>query len=92
MPSQPFRLYQGETQYSSNHTSKSFHSSKHFAVFVWKGFGENEVQAELTEKAKTSRLDTLAAGKACYAWLYAYSRFNKKEPLIAPPPPPPAEL
>ena len=29
---------------SSNHKSKSLHSSRHFAFFVWRGLGENEVE------------------------------------------------
>ena len=30
-----------------------------------------------------SRLEVLAVGKACYAWLYSYSRLRKRKPLIA---------
>ena len=63
---------------SSNHKSKSFHSSRQFAVFVWRGCGDNEV--ERAEKAETSRLEALAVGKACYA-LYSYSRLKEREPL-----------
>ena len=40
MPSQPFKLYPGGTQFKS----KSFHSSKHIAGFVSRGLGENEVE------------------------------------------------
>ena len=35
---------------SSNHKSKSFRSSKHFVVVVWRGFGNTEV--ERTGKAE----------------------------------------
>ena len=30
-----------------------------------------------------SKLEALAVGKACYARLYSYPRFKKREPLIA---------
>ena len=29
---------------SSNLNAKSLYSSRHFAVFVWRGFGEDEVE------------------------------------------------
>ena len=45
-------------------------------------FGENEV--EWTGKAEIDRLQALAAaGKACYARLYSYSRLEKWEPFLA---------
>ena len=62
-PSQPFRLYQGKTQFNNSQVKKSFHSFRHFTVFVWGGFGENRV--EQTGKAKISRLEMPAVGKAC---------------------------
>ena len=62
--------------------SQSFDSSKHFAVFVWRGFGENEV--EWTGEAEISRLEALAVGKACFARLYSsYSRLGKRKHLTA---------
>ena len=43
-------------------------------------FSENEV--EFIGKVNISRLEALAAGKACCARLYSYSRFIKRKPLI----------
>ena len=74
----PSRLYQGETQSSSNQKSKPFHSSGHFSVFVWRGYGKN--QAEWTGKSEMSSLEALVVGKACcYAWQYSYSRLTEME-------------
>ena len=42
--------------------------------------GKNEV--DRTGKAEISRLEAPAVGKACYARLYSYSRFKKREPMI----------
>ena len=61
-PTQPFVLHVRANHNSSIYKSKSVHSSRHFAVFVWRGFVENEV--ERTGEADISRLETLAAGKA----------------------------
>ena len=62
-------------------TPKSFRIGRQFAVFVWRGCGENEV--EFTGRANISGHRALAVGKACYSMLYSYSRRNKNEPLIA---------
>ena len=67
--------------HSSTRKTKSVNSSRHFAVFDWRGFGENEVES--TGRAKISRLEALAVGKACYARHYSYSRFKKRELLIS---------
>ena len=47
-------------------------NSRRLPAFVWRGFGENEV--ERSGKAEISRIEALAEGKACYARLYTYSR------------------
>ena len=36
-PSQPFRVFSRAKHHSPNHKSQSFHSSRHFAVFVRRG-------------------------------------------------------
>ena len=61
--------YIGAKHNSSNHRSKSVHSSRHSAVSVWRGFGDDEVvnREGLNQQARR----------------YNYSRLNKMEPLIA---------
>ena len=71
-PEDWFRLYQGEIQFTKSQVKVFFT----VAVFVWRGFGENEV--EWIGKADISRLEALAVGKACYARLCFYSRLNNR--------------
>ena len=66
---------------SSNHKSTFFSQFQIFTVFLWRGFGENEVKC--TGGEEMSRLEALEVGKACYVRLQSYSRFKKREPLIA---------
>ena len=55
-PNQPFQLNIRTKHNPSDHKSKSFHGSRHFAVIVWRGFGENEV--DWARKAEICRLET----------------------------------
>ena len=43
-PVNRFSYFRAKHNNSSNHKSKSFDSSRQFAVFVWRGFGENGVE------------------------------------------------
>ena len=68
-------------QNSSNHKPMSFHSCRHFAVFVWKGFGGNE------SRMNWQGTNEYTAGPGCRQCMCGKAMFlhqaEKEEPLIA---------
>ena len=80
-PSQPFRLYQGETQFIKSQVSQSFHSFIHFHNLCLERFWRK--RRKMNGKAKMSTPEALASRKSMLCQLYSYSMFKKRKPLIA---------
>ena len=65
-PSQPFRLYQGETQFIKSQVKVFSQFPGDSSQSVRRGFGENEVERTGKAEIACSRLEATAVGKACY--------------------------
>ena len=75
-PSQPYRLYQGETLIRRV-TSQSLCTVPDISQSLYlRRFGQNGV--EWTGEAEIIKLEVLAVGKACYGRLYSYSKLRNE--------------